>query len=55
MGLLIKRLLDAGFVTLRNHPGGGAYSMGMQLTPQLLMITDRGRDFVNSLGLEQEW
>lgn len=55
MGLLVKRLLEAGFVTLQSPPGGGAYSMGMSITPQLLQATPSGREYVASLGLTGPW
>lgn len=49
--LMVKRLLDAGYIALQKTQGSVA-SFGMQLTPDLLVITDKGRKFINSLGLE---
>lgn len=54
MRLLLKRLLDADYVQLQNHPTMGVWSMGMQISPSLVCITQKGRDYVESLG-EDIW
>jgi hypothetical protein len=51
--LLLKRLFDAAYVAIVS--AGGGVSLGtMQLTPDILVITDKGRKFIDSLGLETE-
>ncbi|HEY49450.1 MAG TPA: HNH endonuclease [Dehalococcoidia bacterium] len=52
LSLLIKRLLDAGFVKI--VPIGTGVKIGsIKATPDALLITDKGRDFVKSLGIEE--
>lgn len=51
LSLLIKRLLDAGFVGFENS-GGLFFMGGMKLNPDYVVITDKGRRFVESVGLE---
>lgn len=50
--LLIKRLLDAGYLEVRRS-SGGVYLSGMQASPDYLFITAAGREYVDSLGLER--
>lgn len=52
LSLLIKRLLDAGYVVLQKHDQGYAISFGLQTSPDFLVITDKGREFVASLSLD---
>lgn len=54
LAMLIKRLLDARYVILAKNPNGFASSMGMQLSPDILIITEQGRQFVQSLNLETD-
>lgn len=55
MTLLIKRLLDADFVELQQNPNGSSSSFGMQISPLFLNITEKGRAYVESLGLDEVW
>ena len=55
MPLLIKRLLDAEYVVLQQHPNGYSSSFGMQTSPFVLNITEKGRTYVESLGLSEAW
>ena len=54
MVLLIKRLLEAGYIR-RIESQGGVFLGGMKSNPDILVITEKGKEFVNSLGLEHEW
>ena len=54
MLLLIKRLLDTGYVA-RVESQGGVFIGGMKSNPDILVITDKGREFVASLGVDHEW
>jgi len=63
LSLLIKRLLDSEFIRIIEPGGVGASLAGfydangeechIKLTPDLLVITDKGREFVKSLGIEE--
>jgi hypothetical protein len=52
LNLLIKRLLDAGYVVVRKNPHGSAIIFGLETAPGYLQITDKGREFVASLSLD---
>jgi len=54
MELLIKRLLESEFVLLHENQNGSAAMFGMRVDPLLLAATDKGRDYVQSLGFETE-
>jgi hypothetical protein len=47
--MLIKRILDAGYVQLFEHPHIRTASGGMNTSPQILRVTDAGVRFLNSL------
>jgi len=62
LSLLIKRILDAGFIQIIEPEGiaaslRGFYNNGkfdfIKLTPDLLVITDKGREFVESLSIKE--
>lgn len=53
--LLTKRLLDSGFVQRYVNNNGGVFIGGMKSDPDILVITQKGKDFVESLGLEHDW
>ncbi|NOZ84181.1 MAG: HNH endonuclease [Epsilonproteobacteria bacterium] len=53
MILLIKRLLESGYVQLNKNPHGSGSSFGMQISPDLLVITPKGSNFVASLGVSE--
>jgi len=53
--LLLKRLIDSGYIFRQESGPGGVFICGMKSNPDLLGITDKGRDFVDSLGLEHGW
>lgn len=53
LNLLIKRLLDADFVRIVEIPGGVHLSGHGKISPGLLEITDKGREFIRSLGIEE--
>lgn len=56
MELLVKRLIESGFVGLQENPNGSAALMGIRVDPLLLVATQKGRDYFSSLGLEtQDW
>lgn len=47
--LLLKRLLDAGYIKRLRRSGGGSVA-GINITPEHLVLTKAGGDFVLSLG-----
>lgn len=49
LNLLIKRILESGFVEIR-QPSGAVLLMGMQASPNNICITHAGREFIGSLG-----
>jgi hypothetical protein len=51
MLLLLKRALDAGLISANRHPHISINAGGMDQTPILLTLTDRGRAFLNDLGI----
>lgn len=52
--LLVKRLLDSGYVRRIDSGPGGAFIGGMKSNPDILLITHKGREFVDSLGADWE-
>jgi len=50
--LLVKRLLDSGYICRVESKSGGVFIGGMKSNPDLLMITELGRQYVNDLGVE---
>ena len=50
--LLLKRITDAGYVRFQK-PQGGAWAMGMSLTPLLMTLSDHGRNFIAELGKDE--
>lgn len=54
MRLLIKRLLDAGYVELSDQGSDGfVFVRGMRMDPSDLSITDEGRKFIQEIGSQQ--
>jgi len=51
MLIMLKRLFDSGFINAHRHPHIRAVSGGMDQTPMILQITDKGLQFVNDLGI----
>jgi len=52
LNLLIKRLLDAGFVRIIENKTGICAGL-VKTTPDFLVITDKGREFIEALGAEE--
>jgi hypothetical protein len=50
--LLIKRILDAGFVEIVENKTG-LKAETLKLTPDWILITAKGREFVESLGSKE--
>ncbi len=50
MNILIKRILDAGFVEITEGSGGLVFTNGMRISPVQLFITDKGQDFIREIG-----
>jgi hypothetical protein len=56
MELLVKRLLESGFVILHENPGMRVEMSGMRVDPLLLIATPQGREYFSSLGVEsRDW
>lgn len=56
--LLIKRILEEGFVEIFSQPQGAFYLMGNKMNPDILVITERGKEFIkdfskNKIGYEK--
>lgn len=49
--LLLKRALDARLISADRHPNISINAGGMDQTPILLTLTERGRAFLDDLGL----
>jgi len=50
--ILVKRISDAGYIAIHRASGAVIIS-GMQASPDYLVITPKGRTFVNDLGLHE--
>jgi hypothetical protein len=50
--LLLKRLLDAGYVTPSRSPAHMMIS-GIDLTPHLVSLTEKGRSFIAEIGIHE--
>ena len=53
--LLIKRMLDSGYVEGLEDKSPTYNALDKYAIPDVLRITDKGREFVDSLGLEHDW
>ena len=52
MELLVKRLVDSGFVALQGRQHGSVETFGVRTDPLTLLATEKGRGYYASLGLE---
>jgi len=52
MQLLIKRILDAGYIRMEK-PAGSVHSFGMQISPVYIFLTDKGQEYIDSLEVDQ--
>ena len=52
--LLIKRIIDAGYVQMHRTARTFVMIGGMRSTPDIVVLTDKGQSFIKSLGLETE-
>lgn len=50
--LLLKRLLDAGYIEERQSPAHMVIS-GIDLTPRLVRLTPKGRSFIGEIGIHE--
>lgn len=53
MHIMLKRAIDAGYISVHQNPNGSAKTMGMQISPDILILTEKGRGFLNELGLSE--
>ncbi|MDE0326501.1 MAG: HNH endonuclease signature motif containing protein [Candidatus Poribacteria bacterium] len=51
--ILIKRILDAEYVEVK-FPENSVQILGMEMKPGYLFLTDKGREYIDSLGVDQE-
>ena len=51
---LVKRLLEAEYICVQEDALMSVKSRGLQVNPNWLTITDKGREYVESLGLDHE-
>ena len=52
MMILINRILEVEYVEVK-RPKNSVEILGMNVSPVYLFLTDKGRGYVNSLGIEQ--
>lgn len=52
MHILIKRIVDAHYIEIVKTPGK-IKAKGMQITPDYILITEKGRAFVTDLGANE--
>lgn len=50
--LLVKRLLDSGYISRIESKSNSLFISGMKANPDFLIITETGRQYVNDLGIE---
>lgn len=48
--ILIRRIHEAKYISVLENPSGSARSFGMQISPVFLVLTDRGRQFLNDIA-----
>ncbi len=53
MMIFFKRLLDAQYVHIAQHPNVRTFTGGVDTTPAFLLITEKGREFIRELGLHE--
>lgn len=52
MRILLKRILDAGYIEYRPQ-GSGINISGLNISPDRLYITRKGREFIENIGLKE--
>lgn len=50
--LLLKRLLDVGYIAATKSPAHMSIS-GINLTPELILLTDKGKSFINEIEIHE--
>jgi hypothetical protein len=50
--LLLKRLMDAGFIVWHPFPGQAEIS-GVSIAPEVVVLTDKGRAYVDSISVQE--
>ncbi len=53
LNLLLKRLFDANYIRVE-IVGSGMFVYGIKSSPDLIFITNQGRDFIGSLEIEKQ-
>lgn len=53
MHVMLKRIIDARYILVTQHPGGKVQAMGMQVSPDILVLSKKGRAFLDDLGLNE--
>jgi len=51
--ILLKRAFESGLLGIAKNPRGSAVMLGMQVSPDKLFITPKGREYVSELGLHE--
>jgi hypothetical protein len=52
MMILLKRILDSGFIDVHQAPGG-VFIHGLRSNPDTLTLTAKGRAFLDELGVTE--
>lgn len=50
--LLLRRIIDAGYVQI-HQTAGAVFVMGMKSSPDLLTITDKGKEFLREIASDE--
>lgn len=50
--ILINRILDAEYIEVQ-FPKSSVQILGMEMKPAYLFLTDKGREYIDSLGIDQ--
>ena len=53
MVLLINRILDAGYVDIVENRSVSMRVSGMEMSPVYIFLTDKGQEYIDSLGIDQ--
>ena len=53
MVLLINRILDARYVDIVENRSVSMRVSGMEMSPVYIFLTDKGQEYIDSLGIDQ--
>ena len=53
MRILLKRIVDSGYISLRNYMDAPVLVCGMNMDPDIIVITNQGLNFLDEIGLHE--